>query len=533
MEITHWTPSREYTDLEMLLMKRVQRNKKLFSFLRAYRHELFDHEFQDELASMYRDTGAGKEPVKPAIMATALLLQAYTGASDAETVELTMVDMRWQMVLGTLGEISPAFSQGAFWDFRERLIHHDMDRRLLEKTRELARKTRAFDWKKLPKEVRVAMDSAPLKGAGRVEDTINLLAHAARKVVVCAANLLGCSFEEVATDAGIPLLLASSVKAGLDLRWERPGAANEGLRRLTAQLDSLEAWVERRLRNVAQSPTLSAHLGTLAQIRSQDLEPDPSDGGERIRRGVAQERRVSIEDSEMRHGRKSKSQRFNGYKRHIAVDLDDGLILACALAPANQAEHECAAALNEDIERQGAQIASLYIDRGYITSPIVEEVLDRDGTVICRPWNASNNGELFSKSDFKLDMRSKTITCPAGQLEPIEFGKTVIFDAAVCDGCSLRSQCTKAKPGRGRSVHIANDERLQHRLRKNLTTSRGRAELRARIPVEHKLAHICQRQGRRARYRGVRKNLFDVRRAASIQNMETIQRAMAMERNAA
>jgi hypothetical protein len=165
-----------------------------------------------------------------------------------------------------------------------------MDRRLLEKTRELARKTKAFDWKKLPKEVRVAMDSAPLQGAGCVEDTINLLAHAARKVVVCAANLLGCSFEEVAIDAGLPLLLASSVKAGLDLRWDRLGAATEGLRRLTAQLDSLEAWVERRLRDAAPSPTMSAHLGTLAQIRSQDLEPDPSDGGVRIRRGVAPDR---------------------------------------------------------------------------------------------------------------------------------------------------------------------------------------------------------------------------------------------------
>jgi hypothetical protein len=408
-----------------------------------------------------------------------------------------------------------------------------MDRRLLEKTRELARKTKAFDWKKLPKELCVAMDSAPLQGAGRVEDTINLLAHAARKVVVCASKLFGCTFEEIATDAGIPLLLASSVKTALDMRWDRPGAVNEALQRLTAQLDSLQAWVECRLREAAPSATMSVHLGALAQIRGQDLEPDPSDGSVRVRRGVAPDRRVSIEDSEMRHGRKTKSHRFNGYKRHIAVDLEDGLILACALAPANQPEHGAAEALNEEIERQGAQIASLYIDRGYISSPLVEEVLDRKGTVVCRPWNTSNNGELFPKSAFKLDMRCKTITCPAGQTKPIEFGKSAEFEAAVCDPCCLRRQCTKAKPGRGRSVHIAQDERLQHRLRKKLASSRGRAELRARVTVEHKLAHICHRQGRRARYRGVRKNLFDVRRAAAIQNLETIQRTMTMERNAA
>lgn len=45
-----------------------------------------------------------------------------------------------------------------------------------------------FDWKKLPKPLRVAIDSAPLEGAGRVEDRINLLAHAARKQ--CAADVL-------------------------------------------------------------------------------------------------------------------------------------------------------------------------------------------------------------------------------------------------------------------------------------------------------------------------------------------------------
>jgi hypothetical protein len=36
----------------------------------------------------------------------------------------------------------------------------------------------------------------------------------------------------------------------------------------------------------------------------------------------------------MRHGRKSKSRRFNGFKRHIAADVDRGVILACAITPA-------------------------------------------------------------------------------------------------------------------------------------------------------------------------------------------------------
>ena len=57
--------------------------------------------------------------------------------------------------------------------------------------------------------------------------------------------------------------------------------------------------------------------------------------------------------------------------------------------------------------------------------------------------------------------------------------------------------------------------------------ARGRARLRERVGVEHKLAHLVRRQGRRARYRGVRKNLFDLRRASAIQNLEAIQRKVA------
>jgi hypothetical protein len=43
-----------------------------------------------------------------------------------------------------------------------------------------------------------------------------------------------------------------------------------------------------------------------------------------------------------------------------------------------------------------------------------------------------------------------------------------------------------------------------------------------RTVIEHKLAHISQRQGDAARYVGVRENTFDLRRASAIQNLETL-----------
>jgi hypothetical protein len=57
-----------------------------------------------------------------------------------------------------------------------------------------------------------------------------------------------------------------------------------------------------------------------------------------------------------------------------------------------------------------------------------------------------------------------------------------------------------------------------------MSTPKGRDRIRERVAVEHRLAHLGRRQGRRARYRGARKNLFDVRRAATVQNLEVIER---------
>lgn len=521
MAIERWNPTQALSKQEAAIIRRFSRVRKFLAFLRLHRHELFDEKFQVELESMYRDTGAGLPPVAPGLMAMATLVQGYLAVSDATMVELTVIDLSVQMVLGHQGSSEPAFSQGAFSEFRARFIRADMDRRLLERTVELARQTREFDWRKIPKELRVAFDSSPLEGAGRVEDTINLLAHAARKVVGCAAALLDWPEEKVCRQAGIPLLLESSVKKALDREWSDPAAKGEAIRILVEEISSLESWLAVHLKEELAKPPLKEHVETLQQIKTQDLEPDPGGGGVRIRDGVAPERRVSIEDPEMRHGRKSKSKRFNGYKRHIARHIDSKLILSCALAPANRPEEESASPLKADIERQKLVIGELFIDRGYINSPITEELLKAGTGVNCKPFFPAT-GKVFPKSRFKLNMRDLTITCPAGETERFELGADVEFNAEACDRCPLRSECTTAAPGHGRTVTINENEKLQHRLRKAIATPSGRARLRERTGVEHGLAHIGRRQGRRARYVGSRKNLFDLRRAAAIQNIETI-----------
>lgn len=104
----------------------------------------------------------------------------------------------------------------------------------------------------------------------------------------------------------------------------------------------------------------------------------------------------------------------------------------------------------------------------------------------------------------------------------MELGKTAAFDGNVCGKCLQRTLCTKS-PQRGRSVTIAEDEPLQHKLRELEHSPQGREQLRQRVVAEHRQAHLVRRQTTRDRYRVIRKNPYDVRRCSAVENLHLVQ----------
>jgi len=66
-------PPVEPSPAEQAVMKAVRR-ARLFVFLRQHRHELFDEEFQAELAETYADGAKGQPPVPPAQLALAMIV---------------------------------------------------------------------------------------------------------------------------------------------------------------------------------------------------------------------------------------------------------------------------------------------------------------------------------------------------------------------------------------------------------------------------------------------------------------------------
>ena len=151
------------------------------------------------------------------------------------------------------------------------------------------------------------------------------------------------------------------------------------------------------------------------QVRDQDVDlagPAPA-----LRQGVAKDRRINIEDGDMRHGRKSRSVLVDGYKRHVLRDLDTGLVPAVGITPANAPEATVTEDITADLEAAGRHLAELHIDRAYLASALVRD-RDPDLAIFCKAWPVRNTGGRFAKDQFTLNFGTGQLTCPAGAAMP-------------------------------------------------------------------------------------------------------------------
>ena len=508
-----WHPPIALSSAEQAVVRRIRR-AKLFVFLRAVRHHLFDDAFQDERAQIFPDSAKGQPPVPPAQLALATILQASTGASDDEVIEVLTMDRRWQLVLDCLDCETAPFGKATLVRFRAALITHGLDRRPIERTVELAEQEGGCG----ARAVRAARDSRPLWGTARVEDTYNLLGHALRTALGVIARQQGRGRAEIAATAGVGILGRSRLKAALDRDWDDPAAREQALVVVVAALETVESWLATQPAGSDARP-VGESVAAARQVQAQDVAV-PADGPGRLRRGVARDRRITIEDGEMRHGRKSQSVRVDGYKRHVLRDLDTELVRAVGVTAANAAEASVTEAIVVDLAPQGVTLTELHIDRAHLRSTLVRE-RPAGLTVYCKAWRVTN-GTHYAKTAFTLDWERQTICCPNAGTLPFVPGETIRFPTATCASCPLRERCTSSP--RGRTVTLHPGERLLADLRARPLTPAGRAKLRERVTVEHTLAHVGHWQGRRARYVGQRKNLFDLRRVAVVHNLPVLAR---------
>ncbi len=267
----------------------------------------------------------------------------------------------------------------------------------------------------------------------------------------------------------------------------------------------------------------------LATVLGQDLE-QREDGVFRIARRVAKDRVISTVDPDARHGHKTAARGFDGYKGHIAIDPDSELITATEVTAGNVADGSVGARLLsellDDADGKAGVDVEVYGDSSYGTAELVEHIEDAGGEANVKVQAPSAAEGLFGKDAFRVDLKTDTVTCPAGRVVHIARSKDgggLGSFATNCADCPLRGKCTKSIEGR--SIRVHPHEATLQRSRERQRHPQCKARYRATRPkVERKFGHLMRRRhgGRRARVRGCARVGHDFALLAAAVNLKRL-----------
>jgi hypothetical protein len=194
-------------------------------------------------------------------------------------------------------------------------------------------------------------------------------------------------------------------------------------------------------------PELAEATELLRVVAAQDVEDD-GDGGVAVRQGVAPDRIISTVDTDARHGHRSRKDRYDGFKVHLAADVDSDLITAGVVTKASTHDGEVLAEL---LDADPTAVAEVIADTHYGSAKTRVD-LGASGIELVAPAPPTpGKKDLFNKSDFTIDLHARSVTCPAGVTVAIRTSnakRTDVRFGAHCSGCHLRSKCTTRAEGR-------------------------------------------------------------------------------------
>jgi IS5 family transposase len=469
----------------------------IYSFLHRERSRLFPDEAFADLFS-----GRGRASVPPSVIATVMVLQRLEGCSDREATERYAFDARWRYAAGVGSyDVStwPVFYHTVLVDFRERLRRSDRPDRVFEISLATAREAGLIGHRRV-------LDSTPLYDAVATMDTITLIRSAIRGLLKVADRPLRDLLASVMTSGDDYM---SSAKPQLD--WDdqeaRTKLIDSRAKDAHACLMALEG--QKLCEVVSEAARL---LGTVV---GQDLEQD-GDGVFRIVRKVAKDRVISVVDPEARHGHKTSSHSFDGYKGHIALDPESEIITKTVVTAGNAGDASVAEELiedlltsNEDQAHRGptAQQGCVYGDGAYGTGQFQARLRTAHIDSKCKTQPPSAKQGLFTKDSFTINLEAGTVRCPnkiEAKIHYLGGGDGVAKFDPHCQSCSLAQRCTTSKIGR--KIRIGAHEAALTKARTEQMDATWKDDYRATRPkVERKFAHLMRRKhgGRRARMRGL------------------------------
>lgn len=481
----HSDDQREFLDAESVA-GHLLKPDSMFAFLAAHRLELFPE-------AMFADlfpSGRGRPSVPAEVMASVITLQALHGLSDNETVDAVTFDLRWKAACG-LPVTATAFHPTTLTYWRRRLAASEHPDRIFEAVKAVITETGV-----LAKKTRRALDSTVLDDAVATQDTVTQLIAAIRRVgreVPGAGEVITtyCTAHDY-TDAGKPAIA-----------WNDKTARD-------ALVDGLVSDAHRLLGHLPEQelgPRAAEAVALLALIAGQDVEPvqgsDGTDGHWQIAQQVAGDRVISTVDPEARHAHKTVHRRQDGFKAHIAIEPDTGIITDCALTKASGPDnHEAVIGLGLLAgEKTPVRVLG---DSAYGTGEARSALAELKHVAVIKPIPLRTpvpGG--FTSDDFTIDFDARTVRCPANHTVTIRPSGGAAFEK-YCRSCPLASKCTTAK--RGRKLTISEHEHHLRAARAAARTPGWQDEYRQHRPMVERSIAWLTRGNRKVRYRGVAKN---------------------------
>ena len=470
----------------------------VYAFLAAHRGRLFP----DELFADLFPSRRGRPSVPAPVAATVMVLQSLEGLSDREAMERLRCDLRWKVAAG-LALDHEGFHPTTLTYWRNRLRSSDRPERIFEAVRQVVAETGV-----VRKSTRRALDSTVLDDAVATQDTVTQLVGQIRRVR-----------RQIPEAAEVEVTGADYARPGKpDCDWQDPAARDQLVSGLVSDALAILAALE----DVELDRTQQEAVGLLALVAGQDVEPGDEDGTWRIARRTASDRVISTVDPQSRHVHKSRGSYRDGFKAHISVEPDSGLITATALTAGNAPDGPTGVDLLETEDEPVEVLA----DSAYGSGQTLSDLDDAGHTATIKPWptrKMTGHPDAFTIDDFDIDTTAGTATCPAGQTVTITPKGNAIFGAR-CRNCPMRARCTRAKDGKQLQVHPHHD-----RLAANRTAAADpdwQDRYRTHRPmVERTIAWLVRRGHRRVRFRGIAANqLWLAHRAAAV----NLQRLLAL-----
>jgi Transposase DDE domain len=216
---------------------------------------------------------------------------------------------------------------------------------------------------------------------------------------------------------------------------------------------------------------------------------------------VASDRVISTVDRDARHMHKSASEYRDGYKAHVAVEPETGIVTAVSLTPANAADGPTGVELLAE-EEAGLEVLG---DSAYGSGPTRAALRDAAHRQVIKPIPLRRPiPDGFNRDNFVIDHAGRTATCPAGQTVPISAKGHATFGVR-CRDCPLRSRCTTAKDGMHLTISEHDAELVEARRSWRDADPVVDDYRRWRPMVERSIAWLV-RKNRRVPYRGVERN---------------------------